>query len=525
MRNKFTLIALLIFGLSTNPYAQSPGDLDPSFNSTGYYVTDFGFHDNANHILVQPDQKIVVTGVALTTAYMGVLKVLRLNTDGTLDAGFADGGVFTYSPPSSETYGVISQMTPGGKIVVGGIYYNTNTYTADFLLLRLDENGGLDPSFGNGGVVIYPPSTYDDFVQSMAIRDDGKIIVAGTVSEVVGFDIFNTPCIARFTEDGQIDPTFGDGGMTKFAAVYIDNELTSCMIQDDGKIVASGHYNAQFTGATDFDILVVRVDENGVPDAGFGTDGMVLTPIYGGIDDAFGMDIDNDGNIVVSGFTTVPVTYEFDMVVVKYLPNGALDNTFGDAGKVIFNSQAYDVANDVKIQSDNKIVVVGSVGGAMLDPKDFAVWRYLPDGTPDVTFGTNGLVTTSIFPSAVHEFNSVALQSDARIVACGKAQGANNDLAVVRYYPGPITGINDPTDKNTMVVSPNPSGGRFVFTTDEGFANETRLRIFNFSGQEVYQQMVSNPVFEIILEIPDGVYFYEIENSHRTFKGKLVICQ
>ncbi|MBL7781975.1 MAG: T9SS type A sorting domain-containing protein [Saprospiraceae bacterium] len=517
------LLALLFAGLSSNLlHAQGEGVPDLSFNSAGYWVKDFGFNDNLNKVFIQSDNKIVVTGVALSSAFQGELIVVRLNPDGTPDASFGTGGVFTYTSPA-ESYGYEIYELPTGELLIGGISISLNTGYADILLLRLKSDGTLDTDFGNGGSVVHSFTNFDDFLQGMDVQADGKIVVSGTVSDISGFDIFNTPAIMRFSADGEVDTSFGTDGVTRFPAVAIDNELNACRVLPDGKIVAAGHYMNAFTGATDFDILVVKVDDQGIPDAGFGTDGKVTTAIYGGIDDAFGMDIDAEGRIVVGGFTTQPVTLSFDLAILRYMPDGELDTNFGENGFVLYDNTPYDVCNDLAIQPDGKIVAVGGTGD-FLFPKKFAVWRYLNDGSTDTSFGTDGLATLEIFQDSNHEFNSVALQPDGKIVAAGKALDLNNEVVVARFDVHTSATQQPATQAPAEWVYPNPTGGnvRFQLPAQSNW-NASTIRIYDMQGKQRAVFPVNSMRTDVDLKVEPGMYTYRIFTSEQVFFGKLLV--
>ena len=285
---KFTIALSTVLLIANHAFGQLAGDLDLNFNGNGYVTHDFGFQDNASGVVMQADQKIIVTGTALSPSFMGTLKIMRLNQDGSIDSAFADNGVFSFSV-TAETYGVESFVRDDGKIVVGGLAaYNYGYY--DILLLRINADGSIDSTFGTNGYTIINYSTRDDLTQAITEQPDGKIVVSGTIMDTTVFK--NIPTLLRFNEDGIIDSTFGNNGLMQFPVAEPDNELSSVMVQADGKILASGHYQNVFTGATDFDILMVRTDSSGMPDTAFGTNGMVTTSVNGGIDDAFGMAID-----------------------------------------------------------------------------------------------------------------------------------------------------------------------------------------------------------------------------------------
>jgi len=418
--------------------------------------------------------------VALTASFAGELKVIRLLTDGTPDSAFGTNSVFSILI-GNETYGYESFVQPDGKIIVAGITYDANYY-ADWLLLRLDSTGVIDSSFGTNGITMVDFYTRDDLAQAVTLQADGKIVVSGTITDTVNY--YNNPTIVRFTADGIIDSTFGVNGVATIPAIDIDNELTIIAVQADGKIVAAGHYSKVFTGSMDFDILVIRVDANGVPDATFGTNGVVKTSINGGIDDSFGMELDAAQNIIVAGFTTLPVTLTLDMVLVKYDSSGTPDPNFGTAGIVTFNNSDEDVAYDLKIQPDNKIVVGGSSGLSFTGPRDIAIWRYLTDGTPDNTFGANGFVTTAIGPD-FQDANSIVLQADGKIVAAGRANnGSQNDIAVVRYLNDLSSAVEEMMSNGMFSVFPNPvsQNGTITLNYKLKSAGHMQIEFYNLMG-------------------------------------------
>ncbi|MFN8164613.1 MAG: hypothetical protein U0X76_00170 [Bacteroidia bacterium] len=141
--NKVALLSLILFLFSLTSRAQRDGDLDSAFNAnTALFTADFGGQDNLNDVKIQADGKIVATGVALTPAFTGELKVIRLNDDGTPDNNFGTNGIFTFSQ-TNEAYGIQSYIRTDGKIVVAGLASLVMGYY-DFLVLRLNDNGTID---------------------------------------------------------------------------------------------------------------------------------------------------------------------------------------------------------------------------------------------------------------------------------------------------------------------------------------------------------------------------------------------
>ncbi len=198
-------------------------------------------------------------------------------------------------------------------------------------------------------------------------------------------------------------------------------EFTGVVQQPDGKLVAVGYD----TGAGR-DFAVVRYNTSGTLDGTFGTGGKVVTSFGSGNDIANAVALQADGNIVAAGSATYGATTV--IAVARYLsPTGALDPSFGTGGLVTTTIGTSATANAVAIQADGKIVVAGEANAL------FAVVRYNTNGTLDTAFDTDGIVTTSV-GGANDIAHAVLVQTDQKIVAIGETDnGSTNDFALVRY--------------------------------------------------------------------------------------------
>src|SRR5947208_1897850 len=163
---------------------------------------------------------------------------------------------------------------------------------------------------------------------------------------------------------------------------------------------------------------VLAVD--GDLDPTFGTDGKVLTDFARSTDIANALAIQADGKLVVVGTTYINNDYTGeDFAVARYNPNGSLDLTFGVGGKVQTDFPGLAaVASSLVIQPDGKIVVAGGAFPLFTFLGDFKVIRYNPDGLLDSSFGNGGILTTS-FPGQGSYAFAVALQADGKIIAAG----------------------------------------------------------------------------------------------------------
>lgn len=287
-------------------------------------------------------------------------------------------------------------------------------------------DGSLDATFGNGGIVTTDIGENDDLGMDVEVQPDGRIIVAGTSSNVDGTD--SGFGLIRYNPDGSLDTTFDTDGKvtTSFGTSY---DLASAItLQVDGKIVAAGHAH---TG-TDVDFALARYNSDGSLDTTFDQDGKVTTPISP--DDDYGTDIilQPDGKILMTGLISSPVNIH-GFVLVRYNSDGSLDRTFGDEGMARSDFSCVVWGQALTLQPDGKIIVAGSTCG--IDGSDFALARYNSDGSLDTAFDQDGIVTTD-FGNGHDTANAVAVQPDGGIVLAGHSFTDPNvtvDFALARY--------------------------------------------------------------------------------------------
>ncbi len=444
----------LVCSLSNPAHAQ-PGSLDPAFAVAGKYVQDFGAQDNLTKVRVQPnDQKIVAVGTALSPAFAGQLLVVRLKPDGTLDEGFNGTGTLLITA-FTESYAYDLFFQDDGRIVVVGARADAN-YQFSMLAMRLNVDGTLDNTFGNGGFSEPEISTADDFAYAVAPLSNGQFLLAGTAID----DLFNNqPVVVRMNADGTIDTAFGTDGVASLPITQQDNKFWNIGLQSDGSIIASGHMDQGLTGGGQFnqDVLAARFTANGQLDPSFGTGGTVIRPISTElIESAFGMAIGADDNIYLCGYTTLP-DFSFDSFIMKLDANGGNASTFGTDGLVTFNGAVQDVFTGIILQPDNRILACGTSGGFFFDPRDQLLARYDQDGTLDGSFGTNGYVLNNVAGN-FDEANALTLQDDGKIVVAGKANtGANNDITVFRHMNDIDFSVADVAADANLIVYPDPA--------------------------------------------------------------------
>jgi uncharacterized delta-60 repeat protein len=365
----------------------TPGDLDPTFGLDGVATLQFSTGGSRIRDLeVASDGKIVVA----VTGDFGRKRLLaiRLHGDGSLDAGFGDSGG-RVTVPHNDTVagqnGVAVELRPDGRILV----VDDGGSGGTVIVYQLQPDGLPDAAFGTGGqATVIPCVGGGRTVVDALLQPDGHLVVVVRDSSATcpGF------LLARFDPAGTLDGTFGVGGVVALDLAP-DNEVPwRARLQPDGKIVVAGH--------SDDGLTLARYMPNGTLDAGFGTGG-VVTEAVGDIKSCNPWGCQD---VVVQADGAIAAVVRLDTgetIVMRLLNDGTVDGTFGAGGSVEVPGLSHPT--DLRLQSDGKLIVIGTLGIARLDAA----------GTLDPSFGTGGVTAPSPYVgAAVGE-----LAADGRILA------------------------------------------------------------------------------------------------------------
>ncbi len=324
---------------------------------------------------------------------------------GTLDPTFGTGGKATVpiAPGVKHDEAFAAALDAQDSLVLGGYAAITGQQWA---LARLLENGTLDSTFGDGGTVVIDFPT-PARVQAIAVQDDGKIVTAGS-SRQGGSDDF---AIARLLPDGDRDPGFGIGGTVITSISRVDDVARALAVQPDGRIVVAGFARI----GAQRDVVLARYLSDGSLDPSFGNAGTVALPSQGN-DEAYALALQEDGEIPVTGYATDEGGQP--LLVARLTDSGALDPSFGGTGFVHIPFGGDSVARALALVPDRRILVAG---GARVDGvPSFVVARLAPDGTLDPTFGDDGKVATPIGTTA--EGRAIVLHPRGRFTVAGRAR-------------------------------------------------------------------------------------------------------
>jgi uncharacterized delta-60 repeat protein len=301
---------------------------------------------------------------------------------GELDESFGEGGIVVAhnaAGGNSDDYGYSIYVDNKGRIYVTGWSENRNG-DYDMVIWRYNEEGKLDKTFGEGGIVVYNNAAggnSDDYGYSIYVDKKGRVYVTGSSVNRNGD---SDMVIWRYNGDGSIDKIFGEGGIVvdhNAAGGKGSDEGNSIYVDNKGRIYVTG-YSRNRNG--DEDMVIWRYNEEGKLDKSFGEGGIVVHDNSAGgksWDEGHSIYVDKKGRIYVTGFSYNGRDY--DMVIWRYNEEGKLDKSFGKEGIVVYNNAAGgnsdDVGNSIYVDSNGKIYVTGYSVNKNGD-KDMVIWRY-----------------------------------------------------------------------------------------------------------------------------------------------------
>lgn len=406
-----------------------PGTPDQTFASAGILNT---FPGKSETVVIQPDGKLVFAGVAVAGDSNFHLIVTRYLRDGTLDTSFSGGMVLIDA--SIGFYRSALVLQEDEKIVVVTQRGHRSTLG---VVVRLNPDGTRDAGFGTDGEVVLDlsdpgtgvaPSTA---LTAAVIQPDGRIVVAGDAVILEGEIAFRRAVLARLTTSGALDASFGAAGRAATALGAETASVLAIALQPDGRIVAVGA-SGEAGSLTRF-AAFARFDSAGALDTSFGRDGVVPTGLTFNPDRA-AVATQPDGKVVAAGGIVTPEGQNACLIRLSG-SDGSLDPGFGDAGVKVLDLAADrdDAATGVALQPDGKLVIAGSADDD--HGRHGFVARLTSEAVLDDSFA-GGIVSVAA-PRAEDsvEFQTVALAPDGRILAGGFVFFSQLELIATRLWP------------------------------------------------------------------------------------------
>ncbi|MBU0489615.1 MAG: right-handed parallel beta-helix repeat-containing protein [Bacteroidetes bacterium] len=410
MKKVLFLLFVIAFGASGIVSGQVAGDTYSEFGDWGMHRPYDFAEDSVLAIAVQADKKILYAGGTKKGGYYDFF-VTRLFPDGKIDESFGNSGVFSYSFQQDDVIHDIA-IQPDGKILLTGFSYDGQY--RDLVVIRLDTDGQFDSDFEGGGMFVSSPGSMNYCGNKIVIRPNGNILIAGYRG------LTSTTYLAlQLLPDGSLDFSFGTGGYT-YVPMGTNGVANSVALLSDGRAILAGTSDSKFG--------LVCLETNGSLSAGFGSGGKIIQSL-GTMAECHDVVIDGAGKILTTGYSGTVSSR--NLVVARFLVQGSLDNSFGGIGFKTISHGMKSEAFALALQNDGKILIGGytNINGN----NDVLVVRFKDNGDIDSTFNYDGIAE---FPISYQEIAFDFAYSAGHILTAGTTTWSGMDEVFVLKFIG-----------------------------------------------------------------------------------------
>ena len=332
-----------------------------------------------------------------------MMAVARFRSNGRLDPGYGNGGVATVNvAPGGKAVelarGIVVQS--GGKVVVSGPIEHDPTASGDaakdtdIALVRFDQNGKLDATFGTGGIVKLDLST--GVADGTAYRGDTTWGLTGLANDklaVIGAQVGvgegrkdHDFAVVRLNADGTRDASFGSAGVAVVGIGPGVSETPKNAVElPDGRLVVTGYANVDGI----VKVVLFRLTPQGALDPTFGTGGVTVAQLLGNVAESYGVALAGN-RLVTTGYGKDTADAKVDLITGGFTLDGRLDPTFGTNGIVRIDVAGEDDRGRHIVGLPNGGAVLVGSGKPTGNNLDAMVVKLTPAGLVDTTFGTNG---------------------------------------------------------------------------------------------------------------------------------------
>lgn len=466
--------------------------------------------------------------------------------DGDLDLSFGiDGIVQTDIGGGADMALSITQQVDGKLLVAGMFTKQEQTYPS---IVRYNLNGTLDNSFGTNAVVTFNRTGYSNTNYNLVLsQNDGKIIAAGRFY----INSNSQYGIHRYLPDGSIDMDFGNDG-----ELIVFSNGTLKLLDDDSLLVVGSIDENEIS-----QIALKKFKPNGTLDASFGNNGLVTTVIGNGTNSTLKVALAQDNKIMVlanNGENSIS-----NQVLVRYTSEGSLDVSFGNNGIVELTNEPNFSSRQIALYEDGKIAVSSSFYDYQIERAYHKIYRYLPNGSLDTSFGNQGYINLNqdnlfiqkievqqnnrllVFGSLadfmegggpffmkrywdsghqdtgfnfINDFSEyfvsdMLIQQDGKIICLGNTPwyDGQEDIIMERHVNDPLSTPEFEIGK--ALIFPNPSNGNFTLKSNF-YSEKEPYQITDVTGKIILTGLLNGKKTKIdCTSIQSGVYFLKTRNS------------
>lgn len=337
--------------------------------------------------------------------------IIRMHSSGELDTSFGTSGVATIGPTSSGARRM--HIGTDGSLLIAG---DTSSGNHDLILARLTPNGAADTDWATDGYVQLSLNRMMYYSEWLGLHRDsqGRIYTAGYSNPG-----YRVAMAARFSADGQLDTSFADSGFDSYR-YYVTKHYYAWDITTD----SSNNAYVCGTEQNNAYLFIRKLDSNGELDPTFSGDGIhTFRPVTAGYQEVF-TDLDASNNIILASSAYVSGTLQ--VILAKITPTGTYDTSFNTTGYSVSSFSNNHFVKGFLQLPDGKLLICGHVHDGS-NYKPFAA-RFLADGTPDTSFGTDGYAEFTSLTGA-YTTEGITIDGEGNLFLTGK----------VSSYPGRST--------------------------------------------------------------------------------------
>lgn len=430
----------------------------------------------------------------------------KYTNTGTLDQSFGTNGIVKFNDADTvDNYYLALTLQSDGKILVGGENYDDNAST--YWVRRYNADGSADNTFGNNGAAqVFNTLNNYGSIPNISLQADGKMLVSYETDS-------GDPGITRLNADGSLDNTFGTNGLAHPGTGISGLFYNYVKALDNGKILVAAYINDINGSGNTNEILVYGLNSNGMTDLAFGVNGKFNYTLPGQLLGIENLNLQSDGKIIVGGYSYDPNSSSADikLMLIRLLTNGSPDNTFGTQGVVNMTPESGDiVVKSVHVLSDDKLII--NYGN--YDSLYSGLVKFTANGTPDITFHDNSAI------KIVREFelgsfiSAIEVQSDQKIVFAGVAatdvSGSEPEhKSLIGRLKLEGVGINTPF-KDIAKIYPNPANDKLYIDLSK---QEATASVFDLSGKKVLEQKIFRNGTLNVEQLNSGTYLLHLHSG------------
>jgi uncharacterized delta-60 repeat protein len=542
------LFAYFFCGLFNSANAQArdslfgiPTSLGSGGTVSGTTSCDFGGYDQAFLTVHLDDGRIILVGDTRLGGESD-FAIARLMPDGRYDQILGPDGKVRIDLGYSNDSCLTASQYQSDWILMGGCVKQTSMAGYVNLIARIDLNGKLDSSFGNGGyLTIDLPTAPHEMITKIRPLPDGRIIIAGnTLYGSLDFSDSAGVFLGRLLSNGEVDSSFGVGGFVypRWEPGCNASLLGDAITDDQERILLTGASYEPYLGSQEgtnnctHNIFLFRYLSNGQADPNFGNNGSVEL-LYTARGRGNALLLYEDGRILLAGAAgDLLLPFPAYAFIARFMPDGAPDLSFGDNGRfkrgIITYGLSGGAVEPFGLLRMRDRVVVGVSNEITGDDPGFGAICLTEDGKIDSMFGNQGRFNA--FPDLPLQsyINQISGSADNNFFLSGYTRLLQpNNMTIVKVRWDVVSNTIEQSLPNGLNIHPNPvQNGFFRIELSGMIANEEnlQLKVRNINGRILYEQSkVTHYDIVETSQFPSGIYLVELTGQRSRYVGKFVV--